>query len=528
MRADAQRIARSFRDRWDGGPLKDPLTGATNQLGYGTAFLACLFLRLASTDNSMGVPSHELLSAAVEQNRANVNRLGTSSAHFEFNNFALLDFVLRTTERDAEDVQRAMEVLRRWKHEEFPLSNWVAMRALNYRLRFDLRGKGWDFARSNLELWSLLRRQTPEGFFPDQPTSFSFQYHAFTTATLLRLYESSRSSIILSAALQALDLIRRFIAPDGDFNYFGRGQRQIFGCVSLVFALAAASKITRRQEYLADLERVYSFLLRHRNELGYPLCLTGGQEPFVGWYAYNSLADYLPFAAVYLFDAATRLPDVGRIPETRPSPESAYFPRLGLFLYRSDDRFAVVSTAQLSNSQRLGPVKVWPRVVPVLGGPSKKLRHPRAPTLEPCFFARDTGETLEARLGAEGPCVRLVGEDKTLAFEYAMDFERLIFKIAFRPIRGPVKTRLVHLVALEDPEISVAPLRKSVLQSLDGEAILIESDEETLRTPTEVTMSWGKPDPDWDGSAIRCGFRRRPVRFPADSTLLGKVLSILP
>src|SRR5690606_24343041 len=94
--------------------------------------------------------------------------------------------------------------------------------------------------------------------------SYSFQYHAYTLALLGLLINECGVRNLIPRFLAGVALITDFIDPDGDFNYFGRGQRQLFGYVSLLYALAVATSVLTGQEekarYAELLSRVFRFV----------------------------------------------------------------------------------------------------------------------------------------------------------------------------------------------------------------------------------------------------------------------------
>ena len=318
-------------------------------------------------------------SLLIEQGRFPDSIKSGTQYHWEFKNISLaFAFQIIGKELPPDLRTKLREAILNWNNLNIDSTNWTAMRAVSYRLRYSLFGVTRDRWRSNLELGLVLTKQTPDGFFPDTSKSYSFQYHVYTLALLSLLIQEFDIQQVLSRFLAGVDLIADFIDPDGDFNYFGRGQRQIFGYVSLIYALAVASRVATREDdrarYAELASRVFHFVSRNQPNGQWKLIvLNDSEKDRLGWYDYNYSGDYLVFAGVYLLLAAKSLQgeSIGTKKKGKFSSRcfKKYYPNLGLGIITTDTCFVVMSGISREPAEPLGLVHLWPNGETCFGGP---------------------------------------------------------------------------------------------------------------------------------------------------------------
>jgi hypothetical protein len=328
------------------GGLRDPLEKKVLNNGYGNAFygLVCS-LHYKKTNNLIW--KERALKAITAELDIIDKRYYIKKGVFrwEFKNYALINsYILLKDEIDINLRERFRKTVKSWLNLDSYQTNWLAMRALNYRLRYLEFNKKSDLIRSNIDLKLTLNKQTKEGFFPDELGNNSFQYHAYVTALLFQYYRLTEDKTVKSRFLKGVDCISYFIDPKGDFNYFGRGKYQIFGYASLIYALAGAYELTNDSKYLKNAKIVFNYLDRFE---GYPIVLGKDESKKEGWYGYNNKSDYLGFAAVYLFYASEILEKEGfkslRCGGGASGKYSLFFPSLGLYVKRNGNQFLCYS-----------------------------------------------------------------------------------------------------------------------------------------------------------------------------------------
>lgn len=232
--------------------------------------------------------------------------------HWEFNNYALLRYYGMSAD------QAVLPFLTPLHFKNTPCTNWTLLRSVSRLLARKEISAALREARS-----VLTRRQLASGLILDERRVRSFQYHAFSLAMTGELYRLSDDPWYLERFRRGTAFIRRFILPNGDFNYIGRGQYQSFGYGALIYALALAFTLLGDDSLLGDIDSLLSYLKRFRQPDGsFPLVLngTGTTIPPVvdmrdpgqaGWYPYNNYFDYLPALGFFLSNAQQLLVESG-------------------------------------------------------------------------------------------------------------------------------------------------------------------------------------------------------------------------
>jgi hypothetical protein len=240
--------------------------------------------------------------------------------HGEFNAYALLQCQERVGTEFADRLLRRISFGRRHS------ANWMLLRAV-CRSHSD---RTLSRERGRLEARVALVRYMRRGLIADRGGVRSFAYHCFCGALLADLWRRHRYRWAARSAAQAAEFISRFILPNGDALYVGRGQEQIFGYGALLYLLEAAGEITGNGDYPEHANRVFDYLSRFQRDDGsFPLVLREGEErepwtngPRPGWYSYNRYADYLPFLGCVLLKAAQPgMPRYGAAPSPPQHPD---------------------------------------------------------------------------------------------------------------------------------------------------------------------------------------------------------------
>jgi len=266
---------------------------------YGETFSLALLSRTGVLDETL---RHKLLSAYESLDK------NDSQFHWEFNNYALLDYYHHSRDKD---VVTYLEPLR---FKNTPCTNWTLLRS-NSRLK---AGEDSDLAIKEAKQ-KIKKFQLPSGLILDDPGVKSFQYHCFSMAMIGEIYELTGDRCFHDSFLKGVAFIRHFILSNGEALYVGRGQNQSFGYGALIYILALAYRYTQDKTILGDIDLVLGFLGTFQREDGsFPLVMNNIEkdipqivdmrEPqFAGWYPYNNYFDYLPFMGFFLAKASVVL-----------------------------------------------------------------------------------------------------------------------------------------------------------------------------------------------------------------------------
>lgn len=238
----------------------------------------------------------------------------SSQFHFEFNHFAQIAYQTSTADLIFD------KKLNEYQFRGTNCTNWRLL-----KLVVELKaGKNAQLILN--ETYKVLaERQLKSGFILDEPQVRSFQYHCFSLSLLGDIYEITKDEKLKKHFIKAAQFISRFILPNGDVFYIGRGQYQIFGIAPLLLSLLQAYELTAVEDYLADFNRCLLYLGKNQYADGrFPLVLTNRSEPlnskevlqdsnYWGWYGYNNLFDYLAFLGFYLQRIETKLKKMNTI-----------------------------------------------------------------------------------------------------------------------------------------------------------------------------------------------------------------------
>jgi len=185
--------------------------------------------------------------------------------------------------------------------------NWFLLRNIN-KIFCD---KFTTFDKWKLNI-GLRLFQNKDGLILDEFKTRSLQYHAFCLFILAHIIEQQpKNKTVKKHFLAGVKCAIGYILEDGTSIYIGRGQEQIFGYGSLIYALEFChSQIEPLDESILD-KLAAKVTNLQREDGSYPLVLRATQPENIGvsfksdapdgWYGYNTLYDYQPFLGYCLF-----------------------------------------------------------------------------------------------------------------------------------------------------------------------------------------------------------------------------------
>jgi len=308
-------------------------------------------------------------------------KYGDWGYHWEFNNYAFLEtYNLLHESLSSEEREEWETSIRSWKSTMSHVTNWLAMSAYSYLLRYKLFGSLSDYLRYRKDIFHVKRAQLKDGCFEDvRGESDPIQYHVFTLAIVHRIYQVTKNNNLKKSFLKGLDYFKYFVDPDGDFNFKGRGQEQIFGYGAAIYVLEAAKNLDskNRGEYQYLLNRVYEYLLEFVNEDGhFPLVLnTHSDSEKMGWYDYHHLTVYNAFLGAWLA-LSSMISRNDTVAEQKKYDAVKLFKPSKTLIVRSPSYYAVFSGggSRYLSDCGLSPHHIWVKgagwFLPSPGGPS--------------------------------------------------------------------------------------------------------------------------------------------------------------
>lgn len=484
----------TYQDAGSGG-LLDP-DGRPIDNSYGNAFYAWLCAlhyaktrRLFWKEKAVKALRYELSLARNYTQIPGIYR-------WEFKNHAVLSAYSLLRSELPESLQKEVEYyLFHWKNLCSFQTNYTMMRALNSLLRYNLFGRKRDLGKSLGELRIVFSRQDEQGFFWDSSENNSFQYHAYTLALLYQYYQLRPTERLRKAFLRGVDFLLPFVDQQGNFNYFGRGQKQVFGYVAYVYALHGAAVLANNYFYRTVAHKIEKYItptLQHKKIVVNPL-----QEQKIGWYAYNNRADYLSFAGCYAL-LSTSLDKGGAITASQEvfsfeKPFARYYPTLQALLVRTSSFFLLVGTAQNTSCERPLLYHSYPGTFPTSGGPPYLLNATEQKDYADIFFGvRSDANLKKARMWSEGNTVSIRQIYSNFTAEYTLTFtDKVQGTLTITPTTK-ITLAPFHYVALAPITTSIPVEEKKEILTLDGKYNLYESAMQEITMPMKYTFSFGK------------------------------------
>jgi len=291
---------------YDFGGIYDPIDEHVPGEHYATTHFALLSaLMFSATKETRYI---EQAIAAMEfhlYTSPDEYKLSNWMYHWDFQNYAFAAAFDLLKSHLPEKVRNQWFIgLRAWQtNRRNKLTNWAAMRALAHWQRYKMAGPLTEMARYFWNMRLVSRARHADGCIDDHKNvSRPIQYHIYAAALLHRIYLLNKSRRALKWFLAGVDYLLPWIDPDGDFNYWGRGQGQIFGYGAAIYALEAAALTTgNRQKYQRAAESLFRFLLQYKTGEHFPLVLNARRDDEqYGWYDYHHTTVYNAFLGVWL------------------------------------------------------------------------------------------------------------------------------------------------------------------------------------------------------------------------------------
>jgi hypothetical protein len=243
--------------------LCDPIAGRVVGSHYSLShYFGALCLQAYLTGNT--VLRDKGISVFYHINATHSRYVKEPDYHFDFNNF-IWALLYKLNQKHEGLLPKSIEeqckiLLLNTGDSRHGTTNWLPMRAFNNAVRFELTGKRTFSRIRDKLLKQIYRVQNSDGMFEDNVVkgkSANPQYHVYTLAGLLLgdhcgCWETDSEKISNN-----LSFFLKHIAPDGDFNFYGRGTNQIFGWGP---ALLLLKNITDADELF---QRSSAYVLRH-------------------------------------------------------------------------------------------------------------------------------------------------------------------------------------------------------------------------------------------------------------------------
>ncbi|MFQ5636733.1 MAG: hypothetical protein ACE5IR_01900 [bacterium] len=290
---------------YDYGGIWDPIDGFVAGEHYAASHYALLSAVLYGDTHDPHFLQHA--SKAFEfhrQTSPDEYELSSWMYHWDFQNYALIECYCRLQSHlDTQTRQNWEKSLMTWRaNHRNKLTNWAAMRSLAYLQRHQLFGAFSDYCLYRWNERVAYHNQHKNGCIDDElNVSRPIQYHIYSVALLHRLFLLTGKERFARRFLRGVDFFVDFVDPDGDFNYWGRGQEQIFGCGPAVYALLAAAHMSGDQRYKKIAENIFDYLSQFKVDNHFPLVLNRQDDAKrFGWYDYHHTTVYNAFLAVWL------------------------------------------------------------------------------------------------------------------------------------------------------------------------------------------------------------------------------------
>ena len=364
------------------------------------------------------------------------------------------------------------------------------MRAFNSRLRYHLFERTKDKIRAKVELALVLSRQDQDGFFWDDTNHNSLQYHAYVLSLLAQYYPLDPQQRVKEAFLKGVNFLLPFIDQSGDFNYFGRGQRQVFGYTSFYHALLSAYHLTGNTYYQKAAEQIATFffpILEHKQIVASP-----NQEQKVGWYPYNNRGDYLSFAGYYLLlgsiiDSQTQPATSSTIFEN-DRPYNHHYPSLNLFLLREKNFLICLGGTPGNHAELPFILHTYPSIFGTSGGPAHAAHsNPEEHyTNVPANNGTITFQMVNYYLEA-------IHVSQNHSVSYHCKFvDAIHIDITITPKTG-ITAPLFHCLTSDIKKIKtdLSLFHKKNVASLDGNLAIYETNPQSIDAPTRFSISFG-------------------------------------
>ncbi len=521
------------------GALLDPDEQRCIENSYGNAFYALLCAKLHTVCEKEHWKEKALRAFHAELHLAKRYHQIDGIYRWEFKNYALLQiYTILKKDLSSEEKIEFEHYLHHYKNICSYQTNYTMMRALNAQLRYNIFERTKDKIRAKAELFLVLSRQDKDGFFFDDNNSNSLQYHAYILALLAQYHSLDPQEKIKDAFLRGVNFLLPFIDQQGDFNYFGRGQRQVFGYASFYYALLYAYHLTNNTYYQKTAEHISLFFfptLEQKQIVAIPT-ISSSQNNKIGWYPYNNQSDYLSVAGYYLLlgsqiNSQTNSQTNSNFSTTIfnfEKPYNHYYPSLNAFLLR-EKNFLICLGGTPSNHAEL-PLIIhgFPSFFGTSGGPALSLTT-ISETEELYTGVPGSGGTLTFR--TQNNILEAVHDNPTHITSYRVEFKD---SVKLDIVITPKKTIIMpsfHCLTNDIKKIksNLSFLRKGKVASLDGDLDIYEANSQTITAPICFSVSFGHLKDQHTLNDIKTKSPshtfNRILRYPYFGTILtGKIL----
>lgn len=375
---------------YDYGGIWDPIDGHVPGEHYATTHFALLsaILFLATKESRYIEQAIEAIAFHLYTS-PDTYALSNWMYHWDFQNYAFVaTYDLLKPYLPAKVKDAWLIGIKTWQtNHRNKLANWAAMRALAHLHRRKAVGGLSEFFKYHWNARAVSQARQVDGCIDDHKNiSRPIQYHIFAAALLHRIFLLNDSKRMLRWFMAGVDYLLPWIDPDGDFNYWGRGQEQIFGYGAAIYSLqAAAQSHGNRQKYQNAADALLRYLVQFKNEDHFPLVLNARRDDeLYGWYDYHHTTVYNAFLGVWLgfthtlrwsdsdarrsHVASSKNIDVtnvrGAKPETEASSRATTYLKSTQFVFLENENFYCAIGAGLKaylSEAGLSPCHVWMR-----------------------------------------------------------------------------------------------------------------------------------------------------------------------
>lgn len=337
---------------YDDGGILDPVTGRVMGEHYSTSHFALMGALLHIITNDARYLSSSIRAMDFQFRTRFSYKYADWGPHRDFNNLAVLlvdGLIGSLMEKGTRKRWKIM--IRTMIPQRNPACNWVAMRAYTFLLKSKRypssllsRFYGWYMLRL------LLDYQDNDGCFHDvKKDSAPIQYHAYTLALVYQIWKVLKKEYIKDAFLRGVDWLSSHADPKGEFNYKGRGQKQIFGYGVYIYCMMAAFSLTGDEKFgnsvIACINHLKSFC---GIDGSFPLVLNSvPNEKRAGWYDYHHVTVYNAFLGAWLL---LTLHDFNKLNlshcDGKVIPQQVFYPSSGEAILCNKNWFVCISRGE--------------------------------------------------------------------------------------------------------------------------------------------------------------------------------------
>ena len=284
------------------GGIFDPVSAKVLGDHYSTSFYMISLLLLDNGEVSIPNKDDSFLNALHFVKKYQYKfPFGDWQPHRDFNNFALSIGLIVSKNTEKKLLKKKTKLVIPQANDT---GNWIAMKAVTFTVLSNVH-------RYNF-IYSLMAKHyrkrivnyiDGDGCIHDIINdSYPIQYHTYSTALLYLLFHLTQEEKYRKHFLKALDYLENFISYQGDFNYAGRGQKQIFGYAAFYFVMNAAFYLTNDFKYLNYLMLNSNYLKSMNSEKNRLSLLQNGLEDKrdSGWFDYHHTSVYNSFFATII------------------------------------------------------------------------------------------------------------------------------------------------------------------------------------------------------------------------------------